>query len=416
LLESIRQYALDRLIASGEVDEVRRRHATFYVEYLDWMATLTRAEERFVQMPRLERNYPNLRAVFVACRDAAGARSGAVDLTLGLRLVIAWGRACLPRGTHAEGLAWVEAMLERAGREPSHELAAALVTAGVLAEFLGNAPLSRERLAAGTATARQVGDVESLAAGLILVSALPESGEAGATRLDRRREGDRLLRQMNLPALAGIVYQMAGIAAYHLGDTSTARTLDEEAAQAYRSGGLQGSVAECLVAMGDFAREEGDDDRAMRLYLEALDGCRVQPPSGTVGSALQNLGILALRRGDLEKSSRYLAEALTTVQQLLDRRGIAECLAVIAGLTVARGRFEQAAILFGASDATFAAARATPWPANRAENDRYRSLARSRLGERAFAAAYAEGQAIPTERAVSLGVAETARNADSSTL
>jgi non-specific serine/threonine protein kinase len=114
-----------------------------------------------------------------------------------------------------------------------------------------------------------------------------------------------------------------------------------------------------------------------------------------------------MRRGDLDNAGRYLGEALTIVEQLLDRRGVAECLAAIGGLAAAQGRFEQAAQLFGASDAAFAAARATPWPTNRADNEHHRGVARACLGEDRFAISYAEGQALPTERAVAMGLVET---------
>jgi hypothetical protein len=166
------------------------------------------------------------------------------------------------------------------------------------------------------------------------------------------------------------------------------------------------SVAECLVALGDFAREEGQDDRAMSLYAEVLDICRAQPTTGTIASALQNLGSLALRRGEMEGAGRFLAEALATVQQLLDQRGVAECLAGIAGVAVARSHDDRAALLFGASDAAFAAGRATPWPTNRADNERSRVTARSRLGVEKFGLSYAEGQVMALERAVALALAE----------
>jgi DNA-binding CsgD family transcriptional regulator len=120
---------------------------------------------------------------------------------------------------------------------------------------------------------------------------------------------------------------------------------------------------------------------------------------------LHNLGYLALRGGDLSRAARLFGESLALFQGQGDRRGIAECLAGLAGLAGALKQPERGARLLGAAEALFEAAGATVWPASAADYARSLAFVRGQLDEPAFATAWAAGRSLSPEQATAEALA-----------
>jgi predicted ATPase len=403
--ETVRQYALERLIASGEHEPVQKRYALYFVELAERAADVLLTRERQVWMSRIEGDYDNFRAVMVLCRDAQ-SRGAGLDASLILRLAGAMTWFWVPRGTPVEGQAWVEDALSRADQAPTWELANTQLGAGVFAAFLGQLERAGERMAASAATWREVGDPARLGGSLIMLSAI--TGAQGETVAAKELcdEGVAQLERSGDHFRLALSYRISGVLAFHLGDLANGRLLTEAATAGFKRIDAFWNVAECLNSLGDLARSSGEDSQATGYYQESLAIVRSQSLPGTIPSILQNLGGLALRRGDTGEASKLYTEAITIFQNRGDQRGVAECLGGLAGVCAVAGRYPSGARLFGATESALAAAGAVMWPSNRSDYERYKALTRPAIGDAAFEAGFAAGQAMLTEQAVALAIAE----------
>ncbi len=116
--------------------------------------------------------------------------------------------------------------------------------------------------------------------------------------------------------------------------------------------------------------------------------------------ALACAGILAYYQGDFGGARSLLEESLAIKQDLGDKLGIAECLAVLAEVASSRGQMEQAARLFGAAEALREILGAPRPRSQRAGVERHVTGVRAALGQEAFAAAWAAGRAMTLSEAV----------------
>jgi hypothetical protein len=118
-----------------------------------------------------------------------------------------------------------------------------------------------------------------------------------------------------------------------------------------------------------------------------------------IPASLHNLGHVAAAQGDYRRAREFFGESMALHVRLGNNRGVGESLAGLAGLAAAEGQPERAARLFGAAGLREAAGP-TMWPAERTTYERNLATARAQLDESAWAAAYAEGQAMTPEQAV----------------
>jgi non-specific serine/threonine protein kinase len=128
LLETVRQYARDRLLESGEAEAVRDRHRDYFLAFAEEAEAQLTGSEQAAWYERLEMEHDNLRAALAWCQEASGGAAA------GLRMVGALGRFWEVRGHTAEGRALTASMLSRPGAEPRTKARAkALHTAGWMA-------------------------------------------------------------------------------------------------------------------------------------------------------------------------------------------------------------------------------------------------------------------------------------------
>jgi predicted ATPase/class 3 adenylate cyclase len=411
LLESVRQYALERLAACGELAVVQRHHAAYFVELADTAESLLLTHQRSVWMARMEAEYDNLRAIYVAARNA-GSTGTSEEMRLALRLVAALCWFWVPRGTQPEGLEWVEAILAQADDNALAERAKALTTAGILATFSGQTDLARTRLAEAIDAWRALGQSAGLARSLVLAGAMDSSDTSAVWERRSIMEGARLFRDIGDDHSLAVALRVGGILAYIVGDRDVARELTEEAVRHLDRLRDLWFVAQCLNSLGDFARGSGDDLQAAEFYRKTLEICRQQDFGGMTPSVLQNLAFVALRQGEPREALRSFGEGLAIFQSNNDRRGIAECLGGMAAAYWAMGRADVAARLIGTTEAALTASGALMWPANRSTFERTSAEVRRHLGESAFASACGEGQRMTLDQAVAFALAPGATSGE----
>ena len=343
LLETLRQYARDRLAAGGGAEAVARRHAAYYLGLAERLEPHLRGSDQTARLDGLEQEIENLRAALSWSRTEAAGVEGAET---GLRLAAALGQFWFIRGYHGEGRGWLDGALARAPDSPAPLRAKALEASGYLAVWQGDRDLAGARLRAAVALAREAGDAPLLARSLqhlaqevgdggdqgqrmvLLEESLALSREMGdrhgiadalnllgrtaRSRGDHERaavlSGEALALYRELGDTWGTLYSLGvlGRNALYLQDYSLSEALGRERLALSRA--LRDDWAECatLCTMGLQAWFLGDRRRATALLEESLALARATGHKHVVALALYRLSHVALIRGDLGSRGRVL--------------------------------------------------------------------------------------------------------------
>ena len=298
MLETVREFALERLTASGEAKSVAWQHARRFLVHAEASAPRLTGPDASAALDDLEREHDNLRTALAWTSD--------VEPTEALRLAGALASFWEIHGHYAEGRAWLERALAACPVAPVELRAEALDGIGRIA--------------------RVQGDLAHAAA------VLEEALEA------RRGLGD--------PWGLAVALRSAGVAAFSQGDVARAALLNEEALALSRQIGDERGIAAALGNLGVVADEQGDLAGAEALYTEVLERFRQLGDQRGVAATLDNLGSLTRLRGDLEQAERLHEEALDLRRGLGDAFGVGHALHELASVAWARGDAERAAMLY----------------------------------------------------------------------
>ncbi|MDQ3654840.1 MAG: tetratricopeptide repeat protein [Chloroflexota bacterium] len=357
MLETIREYGLEQLDASGEATEAHQRHAAFFLAFARTAEPALTGHGQRQWLERLETEHDNLGTALAWTleRDPGAA----------LRLAANLWRFWYTRGHLGEGRGWLDRVLTTASPAPARERAMALQGASTLAWVQGDHPGARASAAGALACSRAIGDWTGVA------HALNALGDA-----ELMTDGEGFGR-------AGQLYG--------------------EALGLFQDAGDQRGTAGVLTNLGNLVWGRGELDRAAELHDEALVLYRKVGDERGIAWSLSNLGVLNLLRGEPARAFAPLREALGLYVALGDRDGIAESLEGLGGV----GSTPDAARLLGAAEALRQILGRSMSPAERATNALIAGPIRAAIGEDAFAAAWAAGRALTIEDAVATALAMT---------
>jgi non-specific serine/threonine protein kinase len=348
-LETVREFALERLDASGEEADARAHHAAYFLAFAERArAELFGPRLMRVTLERVEPEHANLRA-------ALGWYAVAGDAARELRLVGALGDFWFISGRLREGIACLEAALGRG------EVAPPGLRARAMAEL-----------------AYQIGEAGDVARAIAL------SAESVALA----RLGDDASLLMLAMFFHGVALGWGG-------------RLDEAVAVLEEATGLGGGIdpppAKWGIALGTLGVAllvKGERERGLALIDEALAHCRARGMDSFVGLLLARLGHIAQVAGEPARAAARYGESL----RLVWGAGLAihfdRALVGLAGLAADQGKAEEAARLLGVVEALQERTGATTmlWPEVR---DRAAQAAREALGEAAYARAVLVGRHLP---------------------
>jgi predicted ATPase/DNA-binding SARP family transcriptional activator len=376
ILETVREYAREKLAASGELAAVRDRHRNWFLQLAEQYDD-AHGSGQATWAARLEAERDNLRAALAWCQEAAHAcpvqGSPSAHAEAGLRLATALAWFWLGRGYLAEGLQWLEGALARSGPLPERLRAPAFLAAAHLAGTLGRPDQSqallgsaREEQEKALRQSRASGNRAGVAQALLLLADIQyqQNDMDAAERLAREaREhvsalGDRV-------GLERALRWMTGVALWR-GDRQAARPLLEERLAICRELGDPELLVHALGGLGHCARDEGDFARARPLYRESLLLRREAGYWVALAQSLEDFAVLAGREQHAARAIRLLGAAETFCETL----------------------------------------GARPPVADGAQYERTVAEGRAALGEAAFAAAWAEGRALSLEQAVQYALEE----------
>jgi non-specific serine/threonine protein kinase len=378
LLETIREYAAEQLVASGEEDAVRHRHAAFILDLAERHELVPFQPFDGPRLDRLEAERANLRAAlgwFEVSGDVVGLR----------RLVAAAGYFWWIGGHLHEGLPWLERAMAAGLRAAAAGEAPAVLPKialpyGAIASSGGHGFDNAERvLTDGLDRYRAIGDTSGVATMLVVLGFVDNLRGDFERAVPRFEEAVTLARTLVDPrqvtALTGVALTNLGDALRFQGRLQEAASHCGEALRLHRAIGYDLGVVHDIVDLGLVARDGGEWAEAADRFREGL---RLTTPAG---------------------EPRYIVVAL---------EGMATVLA-------ATGRAGAAARLFGAAERLRETTGITQdFPADRDANESARAAAQAALGDAAFAADLAAGRALSPEEAVTEALAGPPRPPDSS--
>jgi predicted ATPase/DNA-binding SARP family transcriptional activator len=434
MLETVREYSEGRLAERGEAEAARTRHR-------DWCLELAeRAEEELdgpasaLWLDRLDAERENLRAALAWCLRSVDSGQWLVDsptesgaqperspsapttnhqpLSTALRLAGALGRFWEVRGYTREGRFYLAEVLGRNAGELSYQgerarpRAKALMWAGVLAHGQTEYRSARAQYEESLALHQQSGDRAGIAAVLYRLGNLSaeqgNSAEAGRFHEEslaiRRELGDQTGIALSLNSLGNIALDQ--------GDYESARSRYEESLFISRQRGDQRGWCWSRHFLGVVAEHGGDFALARSIYEECLPVWRELRSQVQVAWVLHGIGYVAYRQGDFPVACSRLAESLTLFREMDYTGGLVRTLDRLGGLAVARGDMERACRLLAAAASQRAATggRTALAPPQEFEGDV--AAVRSNLNPEAFAAAWAEGQAMTLAQAIEYALQE----------
>ena len=364
MLDTIREYALERLAESAEETDARRRHAQHFAALAREAEPELEGRQQAAWLSRLELEHDNLRAAL-----AFALESG--DSETALSLANSLGAFWIVHGHLREGRRWLEA---------------ALAQADATSENLGMRALNALGIVAG-----EQGD---------LVAA--EAAFEASLRLARSLD--------DAARTANVLVNLGNLALFQ-GEYERARALYREAASlSERSGNARG-LAIALENLGLVAFCEDDVARAIEPLEASQAVAREAGDTQALSAALRSLARAVLVQGDAERAAVLLSESVTLARELGQRHALAECLEAFAGVAFARADAQRAALLFGAADVERDAIGAPRMADQRAWYERLRHGVETDLGERAFQAAYARGRSLPVDRAIDEALRDRTRGA-----
>jgi non-specific serine/threonine protein kinase len=408
LLETVRQYGVEKLEESGEEPEVRRRHAEFFLVLAEELEPAMWGAEEAAWLSRLEAEHDNLRA----------ALSWAIehDAELGLRLAGALRWFWYWRGHYGEGRGWLDQALAKGSRASVAARAKALHAVGWMAHDQGDMDRAESAAEEGIELSKQAEIGGSYAASFRNLL-----GEASRHRGDYQQamalleEGTALYREAG--DRRGVAWGL-----FLLGNTSSLRGNHERATAFYEEGLALCRALGGAQPLGDYLSHlgyeyllEGDHERGAALNEEAAALLRNQGYRGGLQFALNNLGWAALVRSDHEQAATLHRESLVLCRELGDRLVASESIEGMACVAEIRGEVERAAKLFGAAQALREAVGYQQAPRVRALREPYLEDARSKLDAATWDAAFAEGCRMTLGEAVEYALKREEAAAASST-
>jgi len=397
MLETIREYALEQLAAHDENETLRQRHAEYYLTLAEAAELELEGPRQLVWLQRLELEHDNVRAALGGALERGNA-------ALALRLAGALEWFWIMRGYLSEGRRWLEALLAlpASSTVAATVRAKALSTSGYLAHLQGDQAMARPLLPESLTLFREVGDKRGIVVSLVKLGWITlydrNLGEARALF----EEGAAICREVNDKGrLAAALFGLGATVMRE--DIAAARPILEQSVALLREVGNKGWLISSLNQLGMVAWLEGDYAQAGRLFEEGLALCRELQERYHIPFLLNSLGDVARYLGDHRRAAALYEEALALAQQIGDKSQIAMALMGLAGLAGAAGRPERAARLLSAAEAFLVSSGLTVsvWPTSAGDDlERTADAARAQLGEEAFAAAWAEGCAMPLNQAV----------------
>ncbi len=343
LLETIRQYGLDKLAETTEAEVVRDRHRDFYVGFAEAAEEQLLGREQVAALKRLEVDHDNLRT---ALRWSLARGETEIALRLGSALWLFWDT----HGYVREGLEWVDDLLARADALSAYAItpgtqrarAKLLAGAGRLRARWSEYAKACELDAQALAICRELGDQRGMA------EALNNIG-VGMRYLGNRARSqaaaeESLVLFRGVSDKRGIAHALNNLAelARIDGDLTRARARFEESVPLFEAAEDGRGLSYALDNLGGILTSQGDYTRAETLYGRSLQLAEELGDKHAIATALRSLGGVAHHRRDYARARRFYEDSVTRFREMNDGVCLAKSLSGFAVASHEMGEHEQA--------------------------------------------------------------------------
>jgi non-specific serine/threonine protein kinase len=342
LLETVRQYASERLTDEEEACVARRRHRDFYLALAKEAAPELDGPDQRKWLSRLKDEHDNLRAAVRWCLEGDDA-----EAEIGLSLVGVLGQFWDICGYWREGRANCAELLSRTAAGGGTAVRAeALRTAGKLALLLGDVAEARARYEESLAISRKLAHENGVASALYELGGLAlHHGDFAAAR---ELYTDSLASSRDLGDQRGVAQSLMnlGAATWRQGDIAAAHSLLEESLVIMRGIEDQRGIARVIASLGNVAYAQRKHAEARTLYAESLVMFRELGDKLGTANVLNNLGNVARRQHDLAAARSYYEDGLAITEELADKRGRGGALQNLGNVAFMQGDYAQARRLY----------------------------------------------------------------------
>jgi predicted ATPase/class 3 adenylate cyclase len=439
MLETIREYGLDRLTASGETEAMQWQHATFFLHLAEESFPKMNSAEQPTWLKQLEADHDNLRAVMQWLLEQEGAEQ---RREMALRLGVALQGFWFNRAYYSEGQLFMERVLGAQEGVVSPTLAKALYVAADLATEKGDLEQAEVLSKKSLALYRELGDRVGIAhcisdlgtvarwrcqyatarsqleEAAVLFREVGDSWKRGQcfTELARlyttygeyERAGALLDESLETYRTLGdqarigwVLFLQAQLLFLSGGDPATAQSLSEQSLPLLRQGGHIWHSVGPLDVLGQLFLLQGKTTRARELCEESLATVQDLGEKHIYRDVLLlSLARVVARQGDLVVAQQLYRKSLALSRAMGTNDSIAFCLEGLAAVVAAQGEQREAARLWGTAEALREALGAPLPPVYRADYERAVDAARTQLGVKFFAEAMAEGRTTPLEQVI----------------
>lgn len=403
MLEIVREYALERLLESGEADAIRRRLVRYYLTLTEEAESELLGSRQTVWFAHLEREQDNTRAVLQWCRERGYAEPA---FRIAVALWWFWG----VHGHVSEGRAILADLL---ARFPLHDAAdrhlalraQALRAAGMLASIQGDHAAARMLHEEGLDLRRRLGDpvgIYNALEGLGMITGA--QGDIAAAR-GILEDALSIARTLDEPQYTAAALHNLGTVMHTQGDCITARAILEDCVALRRTLSDPECLAAALLSLAGVTHDLADDTLARQLTQESVALYRTASNRRKEALALANLGDIALSQGDWQAARDALCESLSMQREIGDLAGIAFVLERFVGLASAQAASVQAVRLAAAAAALRESIGIPLSPEARISLDDMLQVARQALGASATDAAWQSGSALSLDAAIAQSIA-----------
>jgi predicted ATPase/DNA-binding CsgD family transcriptional regulator len=362
MLETIHEYAHEKLADSGEAEEIRQRHAEYFASLAAEAEKGLYGPKQIYWSERLRAEYDNLRTALTWSLDGA-------DVVLGSQIIFDLRYFWYSEGLAADGLLWVGRALAQDKHLSSVMRAKVAIHASYLYFIQGDYDSGKRFGRQALHFSQESGDDLIIAWALLAIS-------------------------RHLAAFPDHVAQ--GI------------TLSDESLILFRDLDHIPGITRALNVLGELSRIFGDYQRAEIAYQECLELSRQTGDKGRVAISLANLASIAIHHGDYARADVLGRETLEIAVELGSKHKIGYILACLSGPLAIHGRPVKAAMLLGASESILQTLGVKIQPADQIEIDRYIITIHEQLDERSVNEALAEGRKMSLDQAVSFALDELA--------
>jgi predicted ATPase len=393
MLETIREYARERLAENGEAEVMGRRHAEYFLAFAEDEDVKLTGPQQSMELQRLDDEHNNLRVALIWAREQGEAE---IALRLGGSLWRFW----YARGYLSEGRIWLKESLAQSHGVAPLVLAKALHGAGGLAHAQCDYTYARLCYEQSLSLRRELGD--KLGSAHMLHNLGLVARDQGNTALAGSFYEESLILYRELDdkwAVAGSLNNLGQIADDQ-GDFTGAQTLYVESLSLYRETGDDSGVIKVLNNVGLTTLHQGDAAGARTFLEESLALSRKLGGKWDISNSLANLGSVALAQVDYAQAIDSYHESLTLLQELEDKQLIAECLEGMAGVAGAQAQTARSARLWGAAEALREKVGAPLSLADRPRYERMVAAARAQIEGSAWAAAWTMGREMVWKEAI----------------